>query len=92
MNLNKLSEDDSCPICAEPYLDDQYCLVVELPCHGRHQFDLDCVGPWLQSKGTCPMCRADLSDAGRKKAAAEKAKAQQALDDEEDEDPDGLYG
>lgn len=78
--------DDSCPICAEKYLDDPYPLVVELPCGGRHRFDLECVGPWLQSKGTCPMCRHDLT----KKKVVEVPK----VDDEEEEqdDVDGLYG
>ncbi|RYC62063.1 hypothetical protein CHU98_g4150 [Xylaria longipes] len=74
---------DACPICAEKYLDDPHPLVVELPCHGSHKFDLECVGPWLLSKGTCPMCRKDLT----KKKTIEIPK-----DDEEDEDVDGLYG
>ncbi|KAI0459030.1 hypothetical protein F5B21DRAFT_337422 [Xylaria acuta] len=51
----------ACPICAEKYLDDPHPLVVELPCHSSHKFDLECVGPWLLSKGTCPMCRKDLT-------------------------------
>ncbi|KAI0483837.1 hypothetical protein F4859DRAFT_512474 [Xylaria cf. heliscus] len=74
---------DACPICAEKFLDDPHPLVVELPCHGSHKFDLECVGPWLLSKGTCPMCRKDLT----KKKTIEIPK-----DDEEDEDVDGLYG
>ncbi|KAI1644185.1 uncharacterized protein F4817DRAFT_360971 [Daldinia loculata] len=79
-----LKKDDSCPICAELFVDDPYPLVVELPCHGSHKFDLECVGPWLQSKGTCPMCRADLN----KKKVIEIPKD----DDEEEDDVDGLYG
>ncbi|KAI0839758.1 hypothetical protein F5Y06DRAFT_295128 [Hypoxylon sp. FL0890] len=75
--------EDSCPICAERFLDDPYPLVVELPCQGQHKFDLECVGPWLQSKGTCPMCRKDLT----KKKVVEIPK-----DDEDEEDVDGLYG
>ncbi|KAH6648006.1 hypothetical protein BKA67DRAFT_403519 [Truncatella angustata] len=79
-----LRADDSCPICAENYLDDPYPLVVELPCHGAHRFDLECVGPWLQSKGTCPLCRKDLT---------EKKKIPVPVDDDEEEDDmDGLYG
>ncbi|KAI0022788.1 hypothetical protein F4780DRAFT_134947 [Xylariomycetidae sp. FL0641] len=79
-----LKDDDACPICAEPFLDDQYCLVVELPCHGAHRFDLECVGPWLLSKGSCPMCRKDLTK--KKEVVVPK-------DDSEDEDDvDGLYG
>ncbi|KAH9884091.1 hypothetical protein F4778DRAFT_788009 [Xylariomycetidae sp. FL2044] len=82
-----LKRDDTCPICAEPHLDDPYCLVVELPCPGRHRYDLECVGPWLQSKGTCPMCRADLT----KKKTVVVPKAEDG-DEEEEEDVDGLYG
>lgn len=79
----RLDQEESCAICAERYLDDQYCLVVELPCPGHHRFDLECVGPWLQSKGNCPMCRHDLT----KKKVVEVPK-----DDEEEDDVDGLYG
>ncbi|KAK3905036.1 hypothetical protein C8A05DRAFT_31135 [Staphylotrichum tortipilum] len=78
-----LKADDTCPICAEKYLDDQYCLVVELPCHGSHRFDLECVGPWLRGKGTCPLCRKEV---GKKKAVVVEKE-----EEEEEEDMDGLY-
>jgi hypothetical protein len=81
---SKLKKDDDCPICGEPHLDDPYPLVVRLPCHDSHRFDLECVGPWLLSKGNCPMCRKDLT---------EKKKIEIPVDDEEDDaDVDGLYG
>lgn len=76
-----LKEDDTCPICAEKYLDDKYCLVVELPCHGSHRFDLECVGPWLRGKGSCPLCRKELA----------KKKEVPKVEDDEEEDMDGLY-
>jgi hypothetical protein len=75
----KLGDDDCCPICNERYLDDQYCLVVGLPCHRSHRFDLECVGPWLQSKGSCPLCR--------KSFIKEKEKV---VEDSEEEDEDGM--
>ncbi|KAI1814880.1 hypothetical protein GGS20DRAFT_376047 [Poronia punctata] len=80
----KLQDDPEgqCMICAEKFLDDPYPLVVKLPCHGPHIFDLECVGPWLLSKGTCPACRYDLK----------KKKVEIPKDEEEDEDVDGLYG
>lgn len=77
----QLKADESCPICAEKYLDDQYCLVVQLPCHHSHRFDLECVGPWLLSKGNCPLCRKDLN----------KKKEVVAVEDDEEDDMDGLY-
>ncbi|EAQ85130.1 hypothetical protein CHGG_09144 [Chaetomium globosum CBS 148.51] len=80
-----LKDDDTCPICAERYLDDPYCLVVELPCHGSHRFDLECVGPWLRGKGTCPMCRKEVGK--RKAVVVEPAEEEE----EEEDDMDGLY-
>jgi hypothetical protein len=55
-----LKKDDMCPICAEKFLDDQYPLVVQLPCHKTHRFDLECVDPWLRLQGTCPLDRKEL--------------------------------
>ncbi|KAF5021056.1 hypothetical protein F66182_6889 [Fusarium sp. NRRL 66182] len=81
VNRKTLNEDDDCAICKVPYLEDEYCLVVELPCKGGHQFDLECVGPWLRSKGTCPMCRQEL---GKKKEAP-------VVEDSEEEDGDMMY-
>ncbi|KAK3316152.1 hypothetical protein B0H66DRAFT_282847 [Apodospora peruviana] len=78
-----LKQDETCPICAERYLDDQYCLVVELPCHHSHRFDLECVGPWLRSKGTCPLCRKELNK--------KKVEKRQEDEDDEEDDMDGLY-
>ncbi|KAK8098524.1 uncharacterized protein PG998_014010 [Apiospora kogelbergensis] len=80
----QLKQEDSCPICAEAYLDDPYPLVVELPCAGGHRFDLECVGHWLSGKGTCPLCRQDLTEKKKFEVPAD--------DDEDNDDPDGLYG
>lgn len=77
----ELKPADSCPICAERFLDDPFPLVVELPCHPSHRFDLDCVGPWLRLNGTCPMDRKDLL----KKKEVIKA------DSEDEEEYDSLY-
>ncbi|KAJ4419751.1 hypothetical protein N0V82_004794 [Gnomoniopsis sp. IMI 355080] len=84
-----IKPDDSCPICAEKFLDDQYPLVVELRCETvNHKFDLDCVSSWLQVKGNCPMCRADQTQYDPRNS---KKKVQPVQDDEEDEDPDMMY-
>lgn len=81
VNRKKLHEDDDCAICKVPYLEDEYCLVVELPCKGRHQYDLECVGPWLRSKGTCPMCREEMI----------KKKEVPVVEDDDEEDGDMMY-
>ncbi|KAK4105178.1 hypothetical protein N658DRAFT_491624 [Parathielavia hyrcaniae] len=81
----RLRADDACPICAERYLDDPYCLVVELPCHQSHRFDLECVGPWLRGKGTCPLCRKEVGKR-REVIVVEKEDGE-----EEEDDMDGLY-
>ncbi|ESZ93314.1 hypothetical protein SBOR_6295 [Sclerotinia borealis F-4128] len=57
-----IGPEETCPICGEKFLDDQYCLVVVLPCHATHKFDLECVGPWLRLNGTCPLDRKTVGD------------------------------
>ena len=39
---------------------DKYPLVVQLPCHDDHRFDLDCIRPWLKLNSTCPLDRKEL--------------------------------
>lgn len=39
---------------------DDYPLVVRLPCHKDHIFDMDCVAPWLKMNSTCPLDRTDF--------------------------------
>ncbi|KAL9000678.1 MAG: hypothetical protein Q9169_000714 [Polycauliona sp. 2 TL-2023] len=55
-----LKQADSCPICGNPFLEDKYPLVVRLPCHKDHIFDLECIAPWLKLHATCPMDRKNL--------------------------------
>lgn len=73
-----LKQDDSCSICATPYLDDAYPLVISLKCH--HQFDLECITPWLKLHTSCPMCRADV-----------RSRKLEVLEDSEEE-YDDTYG
>lgn len=93
----QLTPEDACPICAEKFLDDPYPLIVELQCHHTHRYDLDCVAPWLQLKGTCPMCRQDLTKYDpRKKGVSQRIEklweGKKPEEEEEEEDPDMLYG
>ncbi|KAI9672968.1 MAG: hypothetical protein M1817_003132 [Caeruleum heppii] len=57
---NSLKPEDVCPICNNPFLDDPYPLIVRLPCHSSHIFDLECIQPWLKLHTTCPLDRTDL--------------------------------
>ncbi|ORY62550.1 uncharacterized protein BCR38DRAFT_486819 [Pseudomassariella vexata] len=106
----QLKQGELCPICTEAFLDDPYPLVVVLPCsderidpatgltihvkHEKHRFDLECVGPWLLSKGSCPMCRQDVNaEKKRKEIGNQERKKANAVDDEDEQDiVDGLYG
>lgn len=74
-----LSADDSCAICATPYLDDKYPLVVNLKC--KHSFDLECITPWLKLHTTCPMCRAEV-----------QKPRQPIIVDDSEEEYDDCYG
>jgi len=76
-----LKKNDVCPICAEKFLDYEYPLVVQLPCHKTHKFDLECVGPWLRLQGTCPLDRKDLM----------KKKEVPKVEKEEEEDYDEMF-
>lgn len=51
---------DNCPICTIPFVEDEYPLVVRLPCHQEHVFDMECIAPWLKTNTTCPLCRTAL--------------------------------
>ncbi|KAF2796203.1 hypothetical protein K505DRAFT_348119 [Melanomma pulvis-pyrius CBS 109.77] len=77
-----LKKKDECPICVNPFLDDEYPLVVQLPCHKDHRFDLDCIRPWLKLNSTCPLDRKELYK--------KKPPAPPVVDDDE-EDYDEMY-
>jgi hypothetical protein len=73
--------DGSCPICGERFVDDPHPLVVRLPCHKDHVFDMECIRPWLKLNPTCPLDR---------KSLVEKKKVEPRVVDEED-DPDDYF-
>ncbi|KAL2002811.1 hypothetical protein VTN02DRAFT_5854 [Thermoascus thermophilus] len=88
-----LNPSQTCPICNAPFLDDPYPLVVRLPCHPTHLFDLECVRPWLRLRGTCPLDRTDFGKKERERdAERRRAMERRFADGEEDEDDyDGMY-
>ncbi|KAB8073856.1 hypothetical protein BDV29DRAFT_131743 [Aspergillus leporis] len=85
---SSLKKGQTCPICNNEFLEDQYSLVVRLPCHPTHLFDMECVRPWLRLRGTCPLDRTDFAKQEREKAEARRKKP---VEDEEEE-WDGMYG
>ena len=60
---------------------DPYPLVVRLPCHKDHIFDLECITPWLKVNSTCPMDRIEMT----------KKKPPPPPVDEEDGEYDDMY-
>ncbi|GKZ68751.1 hypothetical protein AnigIFM50267_003496 [Aspergillus niger] len=80
-----LNSSQVCPICNNPFLEDQYPLVVRLPCHPTHLFDLECVRPWLRLRGTCPLDRTDFAKQEREKAEARRKLAEEDEEEEWDE-------
>jgi hypothetical protein len=68
VDKKEIKKADKCPICDNPFLDgefmsqrrldhtdsntDKYPLVVRLPCHKTHMFDLECIQPWLKLHST----------------------------------------
>lgn len=94
---SSLKASQSCPICSNPFLDDPYPLVVRLPCHTTHLFDLECVRPWLRLRGTCPLDRTDFGKKQREKELErrkqqEKRRAAAAAVEDDEDDLDGMYG
>ncbi|KAK5007922.1 hypothetical protein LTR39_005296 [Cryomyces antarcticus] len=77
-----LKAQDSCPICSNPFLEDEFPLVVRLPCHKDHLFDLDCISPWLKLNPTCPLDRQVL---------LKKEPAPVTKEDEEDGEWDDMF-
>jgi hypothetical protein len=93
VDIKKVKKDADCPICGNDFIDDPHPLLVRLPCHTTHVFDLECIRPWLLLNGTCPLDRIDLAqrERDRKKKHLESIKKNAAPEDDEEE-WDGLYG
>ena len=91
--IKKVPRSADCPICGNPFREDPHPLLVRLPCHPTHVFDLECVRPWLLLRGTCPLDRVNLGqrERDRKKKLEEEIKRNAKPEDEEEE-WDGLYG
>ncbi|KAF2772363.1 hypothetical protein EJ03DRAFT_324786 [Teratosphaeria nubilosa] len=81
VSKKSLKQDMSCPICSNPFLEDTHPLVVRLPCHKDHLFDLECIQPWLKLNPTCPLDRQKLV----------KEKPPPPPVDEEDGEYDDMY-
>ncbi|POS83225.1 hypothetical protein EPUL_005206 [Erysiphe pulchra] len=87
VSRKSLKKGEECKICGEEFLQDDYSLVVQLPCHPLHRFDLECIGPWLRLQGTCPLDRKNLEE-DRKKRLEDLVRA---CHEDQDEEFDDLY-
>lgn len=89
-------KDDSCPICSNPFLEDPHPLVVRLPCHPNHVFDLECIQPWLTLNVTCPLDRKELvkveTDSERIARILGKRPSEKVEAEDAEDDADGMYG
>jgi hypothetical protein len=76
-----------------PFLD-PYPLIVRLPCHASHIYDLECIAPWLKLHATCPLDRKDLLQGKRRREEEEEEVSRREREEngeEEDEDEAGMY-
>lgn len=96
-------QNAQCPICTNKFVDDEYPLIVKLPCQVQldgknktkaraHVFDLECIGPWLKMNPTCPICRFNVAEAGKKRKEKLEEELKNAEDEEEEDDGWELYG
>lgn len=94
VSIKKVKLDADCPICGNEFREDPYPLLVRLPCHESHIFDLECIRPWLLLNGTCPLDRVDLGqrERDRKRKNLEDIKKNASQSEDEEEEWDGLYG
>lgn len=91
--IAKVKSDADCPICGNAFKEDPHPLLVRLPCHNTHVFDLECIRPWLLLNGTCPLDRVDLAKRERERKEARLAEIKKnAAPDDDEEEWDGLYG
>ena len=93
VSIKRVKKNADCPICGEEFSKDPHPLLVRLPCHTSHIFDLECISPWLRLNGTCPLDRTDLAkrERERKKKHLEDIRKNASPEDDEEE-WDGLYG
>lgn len=87
VSRKSLKKGEECKICGEEFLQDDHSLVVQLPCHPLHRFDLECIGPWLRLQGTCPLDRKNLEE-DRKKRLEDLVRA---CHEDQDEEFDDMY-
>jgi len=61
-NPDKHTEERECVICMEEFVKDMD--IIELPCHNRHYFHVDCIMDWMLKgrRVSCPICRKDMAE------------------------------
>lgn len=96
VDVSSLPANAYCAICTNKFVDNEYPLLVKLPCHVQvslkkaHVFDMDCIAPWLKMHPTCPMCRFNVNEA--EKIRLQKLQEELGLSDDEAEEGWDVYG
>ena len=61
---NTLPTPHECSICIMEYENNDD--ITQLKCHPMHHFHDECIRPWLQANGKCPLCRVSLEEMFKK--------------------------
>ncbi|KRW98933.1 hypothetical protein PPERSA_00760 [Pseudocohnilembus persalinus] len=54
-NYSGLGIDQQCVICLDKFIDKEK--IVQLKCHKKHIFHINCIQSWLQNNNYCPLCK-----------------------------------
>lgn len=98
VDVSTLPANADCPICTNKFVDNEYPLLVKLPCYVQmtlkkpHIFDMDCIAPWLKVHPTCPMCRFNVNEAEKIRLRKLEEELVQSEEDEEEEEGWDVYG
>lgn len=93
VDVKSLPATTECPICTNKFSDNEFPLLVKLPCRlqnnskREHVFDLDCIAPWLKMHSTCPLCRFDVKNVAKAKRERLEEEIRAAREGLEVEDP-----
>lgn len=60
LNLNDIGEGNSCAIWLEDFKAEDK--IIRLPWDKRHHFHADCIGQWIETNASCPICKTQFNE------------------------------